>query len=119
MMGWENATYGQINALAAAIVKQAVDDWRYLKKNRKQNGCKYCRREDIVEIEYYINGEEIPAVYCPSCGELIDEIDERDCNYRELINFFKHDCDKLLTGTGLTADRIYRRLRQEGKVDKT
>jgi hypothetical protein len=109
MVDWENAPDEFFHRLRAAIIKQAVEDWRGLTKIKIRRGCDFCRNEGMIDA--------IQLDRCPACGQKIDEIDERDCNYRDLIHFFKHDCDKLLTGTGLTADRIYRRLRQEGKID--
>jgi len=39
----------------------------------------------------------------------------RDCNFKELERFFKHDCDTYLTGTDLSAKKLLEQLQQERK----
>lgn len=116
MVDWENAQDEFYHRLRAAIIKQAVDDWRYLcrKEKRKRKGCEVCRREDVFEITCHIGAEEIPVVRCLNCGKIPDKIGNRDCNFTELTHFFLHDCDKYLQGTSLTGKMIYNKLRQEG-----
>lgn len=63
-----------LNTFALAIVRQAIDDWKYLCKGGKEEG---------------------------------------DCNFNELTHFFKHDCEKYLVGTDISAERIYQALLQK------
>lgn len=45
------------------------------------------------------------------------------CNFEELDNFFKHDCEAYLFGAGVSAESIYEQLKRERrrsrKLDQT
>lgn len=73
----------EMNNLAIAIVRQAIDDWRYL-----------CKKEREAKKE----------------GK---SFETKDCNFRELTKFFKNDCANYLIGTNISANRVWVLLQQE------
>ena len=38
----------------------------------------------------------------------------RDCNFKELEHFFRHECDLFLTGTGMSGAEILKKLKKKG-----
>jgi hypothetical protein len=92
---WVNAGKKEIDELTAAVVQQAVSDWRTLCKcKRIDRDCWACKGVERTKIK-------------PQCTYQ----ETGDCNFSELTRFFESGCAGYISQGA--AERIYKKLREE------
>lgn len=97
---WINAGKREIEELRAAVVQQAVDDWRTLCRcKRLDRDCWTCKGIERTQTK-------------PQCIHQ----ETRDCNFDELIRFFKTECQRWISPD--LAKMIFEKLQKERRASE-